>query len=39
MPIKPIVRADLAELEKRADLEKETVDDVRRILQEELEKE
>jgi len=34
-----VMRMSPAELEKRADLEKETVDDVRRILQEELEKE
>ncbi len=34
-----VMRMSPAELEKRADLEKETVDDVRRILQEELERE
>jgi len=34
-----VMRMAPAELEKRADLEKETVDDVRRILQEELERE
>ena len=34
-----VMRMSPAELEKRADLEKETVDDVRRILQEELDRE
>ncbi|MFV0605283.1 MAG: transcription termination factor NusA [Niabella sp.] len=34
-----VMRMSPTELEKRADLEKETVDDVRRILQEELERE
>jgi len=34
-----VMRMAPSELEKRADLEKETVDDVRRILQEELERE
>lgn len=34
-----VMRMSPSELEKRADLEKETVDDVRRILQEELERE
>lgn len=34
-----VMRMSPVELEKRADLEKETVDDVRRILQEELERE
>ena len=34
-----VLRMSPTELEKRADLEKETVDDVRKILQEELERE
>ena len=34
-----VMRMSPAELEKRADLEKETVDEVRRVLQEELERE